>query len=70
MTLAYFKLTTGQVRIEDDAALSLASTILLPADSEMGKALSTLPGYRQVYLDNQAMILVRETWDTTGGLSP
>jgi hypothetical protein len=36
----------------------------------MGKALSTLPGYKQVYLDDQAMILVRETSDTTGGLSP
>jgi hypothetical protein len=60
LTVAYFKLTTGQVPLQDDAALSRASTILLPADSEMGKALSTLPGYKQVYLDDQAMVLVRE----------
>ena len=60
LTLAYFKLTTGQVPMQDDPALSRAATILLEADSEMGKALSTLPGYKQVYLDDQAMVLVRE----------
>ena len=70
LTVAYFKLTTGQVPMREDLALSRASTILLVADSEMGKALSTLPGYKQMYLDNQAMIPVRETSDTTGGFSP
>jgi len=60
LTLAYFKLTTGQVPLQQDAALNRAATILLEADSEMGKALATLPGYRQVYLDDQAMVLVRE----------
>jgi len=59
-TLGYFKLTTGQVPIEADPALSRAATILLEADSEMGKALSILPGYKQVYLDDQAMVLMRE----------
>jgi len=59
LTLGYFKLTTGQVPLEADPALSRAGTILLEADSEMGKALSILPGYKQVYLDDQAMVLVR-----------
>jgi hypothetical protein len=60
LTLAYFQLATGQVPLQDDPALGRAATILLPADSEMGKALSTLPSYKQVYLDVQAMVLVRE----------
>jgi len=60
LTLAYFKLTTGQVPMQSDASLARAATILLEADSEMGKALSSLPGYKQVYLDDQAMVLVCE----------
>lgn len=58
LTLGYFKLAAGQVPLAADPALSRASTILLEADSEMGKALSILPGYKQVYLDDQAMVLV------------
>ena len=59
-TLEYFKVTTGQVPLSADPALSGAATILLAADSEMGKALSILPGYRQVYFDDEAMVLVRQ----------
>ncbi len=61
LTLGYFNVTTGQVPLATDPALSRSQTILLEADSEMGKALSILPGYRQVYLDDQARVLVRET---------
>jgi hypothetical protein len=60
LTLGYFNVTTGQVPLATDPALSRSQTILLEADSEMGKALSILPGYRQVYLDDQARVLVRE----------
>ena len=60
LTLAYFKVTGGQVPLQDDPALSRAASVLLEADSEMGKALSAMPGYKQVYLDDQAMVLVRE----------
>ncbi|MGA9566148.1 MAG: hypothetical protein WBS19_11540 [Candidatus Korobacteraceae bacterium] len=60
LTLGYFNVTTGQVPLAADPALSHSQTILLEADSEMGKALSILPGYKQVYLDDQARVLVRE----------
>jgi hypothetical protein len=60
LTLGYFNVTTGQVPLAADPALSRSQTILLEADSEMGKALSILPGYKQVYLDDQARVLVRE----------
>ncbi len=59
LTLDYFKLTTGQVPLEADPAFRRAGTILLESDSEMGKALTILPGYRRVYFDDQAMVLVR-----------
>ncbi len=60
LTLGYFNVTTGQVPLAADPASSSSQTILLEADSEMGKALSILPGYMQVYLDDQARVLVRE----------
>ena len=60
LLLGYFNVTTGQVPLAADPALSGSQTILLEADSEMGKALSILPGYKQVYLDDQARVLVRE----------
>jgi hypothetical protein len=60
LTLGYFNVTTGQVPLAADPALSKSQTILVEAYSEMGKALSILPGYKQVYLDEQARVLVRE----------
>ena len=59
LTLAYFKLTQAEVPLESDSGFARAQTILLEAGSPMAQALSALPGFRVVYRDNLAIVLVR-----------
>ena len=57
--LAYFRLMQAEVPLESDPAFARAQTILLEANSPMAQALGTLPGFREVYRDNVAVVLVR-----------
>jgi len=57
----YFKLTQAEVPLDSDARFARAQTILLEANSPMAQALSTLPGFKVAYRDDQAVVLVRTT---------
>ena len=55
---AYFRLIQAEVPLDSHPAFAQARTILLEANSPMAAALSSLPGYRVVYRDDQAIVLV------------
>lgn len=57
--IAYFKLMQAEVPLESDPGFARAQTILLEANSPMAQALSTLPGFRVAYQDEQSVVLVR-----------
>ncbi len=59
LNIAYFKLMQAEVPLESDPGFARAQTFLLEANSPMAQALSTLPGFRVAYRDEQAIVLVR-----------
>jgi hypothetical protein len=58
--LAYFKVMDGEVPLAADPTFTSAQTILLEANSDLARALTTLPGFRVAYQDNIAVVLVKE----------
>ncbi|MGA2905794.1 MAG: hypothetical protein ABSD98_18370 [Candidatus Korobacteraceae bacterium] len=59
INIAYFKLMDAEIPVESHPGFARAQTILLEANSPLGEALSTLPGFRVAYKDDQAVVLVR-----------
>jgi len=59
INLPYFEATTAAIPQQSYAGFAQAKTILLEANSPMGEALSTLPGFRVAYKDGQVVVLVR-----------
>ena len=60
VNIPYFELTWAKIRLESHPDFAQAQTILLEADSPIAQALATLPNFRVVYRDEQAVVLVRE----------
>jgi hypothetical protein len=59
INIAYFKLMDAEIPVESHPGFAQAQTILLEANSPLGEALSTLPGFRVAYKDDQAVVLER-----------
>lgn len=55
----YFKVTTAEIPLDADPSFANARTILLPKDSPMAIALSTVPRFQVAYQDNVAMVLLQ-----------
>src|SRR5271166_5639834 len=55
----YFKITTAEIPLDVDPSFANAPTILLPKDSPMAIALSTVPRFQVAYQDNVAMVLLQ-----------
>lgn len=55
----YFEETNGRAPLNSDPSFANAQTILLPANSAMAEALPTIPGFKMVYRDSLATVLVR-----------
>jgi hypothetical protein len=64
LTEGYFKVIAGGERLDAYPALGNAQTLLLPKDSGMVKALTTLPAlssqYRLAYSDDLAAVFIRQ----------
>ncbi len=58
--LRYFKVTSAEIPLNADPTFANAQTILLPASSAMAEALNTIPGFKMVYHDDMAVVLVRQ----------
>jgi len=56
----YSKAMSAEIRYTDFTPLANAQTLLLPRSAIMAGALSTLPGYRMVYTDNVAVVIVKD----------
>jgi hypothetical protein len=59
VNIPYFQLTMAEIPLESHPDFAQAQTILLEANSPIAEALATLPGFRVVYRDEQAMVIVR-----------
>ena len=55
----YFEETNGKAPLNSDPFFANAQTILLQANSAMAKALPTIPGFKTVFRDSLATVLVR-----------
>lgn len=60
VNIPYFQLTLAKIPLESHADFARAQAILLEASSPIAEALATLPAFRVVYRDDQAIVLVRE----------
>jgi hypothetical protein len=60
INLRYFKLINAEIPLDTDPMFANAQTILLPANSTMAEALTTIPGFKMVYRDDLAIVLVRQ----------
>ena len=60
VNIPYFQLTLAKIPLESHADFARAQTILLEANSPIAEALATLPDYRVMYRDDQAVVLVRQ----------
>ena len=60
VNVPYFQLTLAKIPLESHPDFAQAQTILLEANSPIAEALATLPAFRVVYRDDQAIVLVRE----------
>ena len=60
VNIPYFQLTLAKIPLESLPDFAQAQTILLEADSPIAEALATLPNFRVVYRDEQAVVLLRE----------
>ena len=60
VNIPYFQLTMARIPLESHPDFARAQTILLEANSPIAQALATLPNFRVVYRDEQAVVLVRE----------
>lgn len=60
VNIPYFQLTMARIPLESHPDFAQAQTILLEADSPIAQALATLPNFRVVYRDEQAVVLVSE----------
>ncbi len=58
-TLSYFRLTDAEIPLESHPGFARAQTFLLESSSPIGQALAALPGFRIVYRDDMACVLVR-----------
>lgn len=59
INLPYFQATTAEIPLESYPGFTQSQTFLLEANSAMAQALSTMPGFRVVYKDHVAVVLVR-----------
>jgi hypothetical protein len=57
--IPYFKLTEAEIPLESHPGFAQAQTFLLEAKSPIAEALANLPGFRVVYRDDLACVLVR-----------
>ncbi len=55
----YFEETNGAAPLNSDPFFANAQTILLPANSAMAEGLTTISGFKMVYRDSLATVLVR-----------
>ncbi len=60
VNIAYFKMIQAEIPLQSDPHFVRAQTILLEANSPIAEALSSLPGFRLAYKDDQAAVVVRE----------
>ena len=59
-TLAYFKVTHGEIPLWRDVSFMAARTILLPPKLPMTAALGTVPDFKVAYCDEVATVLVKQ----------
>ncbi len=60
INLRYFQVTSAEIPLDADPDFAHAQTILLPVNSLMAEPLATIPGFKVVYRDDLAMVLVRQ----------
>jgi hypothetical protein len=60
INIPYFKLMQAEIPLQSHAGFTSAQTFFLQADSPLGEALVTLPGFRLIYRDKLAVVIVRE----------
>ena len=60
VNIPYFRLMSAKIALQELPDFEQARTILMEADSPIAQALAALPGFRVVYQDDQASVVVRE----------